>query len=597
MKIQKVVIEGFHNVTRKVYDLADVNYLYGRNGSGKSTVLQAIQLGLLGYVPGTNKTKQSVFSHSNNHTMAVKLILDDNGQQVTIQRVWTKSKGSVSENIEVTPEGYEIEWLTKEVELPLFNFDEFTHMTPNGLKDWFINYLPKSSFKTDWYQALKESLSDLPDNIVDEKFIEDSVASIKDLHLEGVEEIRSANTFFKSQLSFMKSELQRKTGTIQSLVHYDDFEATVSESELLNQINDIDNRILSASHAQENAKRAVSIQLRMQSVEAAKKSLEERDFVTEIEKLTQDQKDLETSIDDKDYEISKLSVEHDSYNKIINSKGICPFTNESCGKISDTRDKYITRQKEIMENINAIRSELDTLKNSKQDLDKSLRSLRELFQNLCQDAKMYDSLKMELDSIPKTSVVEDIEALKAESASLKEAYGKAVANKKYEELNNIVLQDKYRIENEIECLKIWEKLTGVNGLQAKGDYNPFDEFSGCINKVLRNFFNNETAVCKFASTDKSNSFSFGIERDGTYVPYTLLSSGEKCLFVLALYIGLLQYTKSPLRLVLIDDFLDHLDDENFKTVFEVISLNNVNQYVFAGVKPVSCENVKIINLN
>ena len=29
----------------------------------------------------------------------------------------------VSENIEVTPEGYDIEWLTKDIELPLFNFD------------------------------------------------------------------------------------------------------------------------------------------------------------------------------------------------------------------------------------------------------------------------------------------------------------------------------------------------------------------------------------------------------------------------------------------------------------------------------------------
>lgn len=597
MKLKKVVIEGFHNVTRKEYDFDDINYLYGRNGSGKSTVLQAIQLGLLGYVPGTNKTKQSVFSHSNNHTMAVKLILDDSGQTISIQRVWTKSKGSVSESIEVNPEGYDIESLTKEIELPLFNFDEFTHMTPNGLKDWFINYLPKQSFKTDWSRELKESLKDVPSNLVDEKFIEDSISSIKDLNLEGVEEIRAANTLFKSQLSFMKSELQRKTGTIQSLVHYDDFEATVSESELLDQINDIDNRILSASHAQENAKRVASIQLRMQSVESAKKYLEEHDFAAEIEKLTQDLKNLEASIDDKNYEISKLSVEHDSYNKIINSKGICPFTNESCEKISNTRDQYISRQKEIMDELKVLGSELDALKVSKQDTSTDLKYTTDLFRSLSQDAKMYDSLKMELDSIPKTSIVEDIEALKVESASLKEAYGKAVANKKYEELNNIILQDKYRIENEIECLKIWEKLTGVNGLQAKGDYNPFDEFSSCINEVLKNFFQNETTKCKFASTDKSNSFSFGIDRDGVYVPYTLLSSGEKCLFILSLFIGLLEYTKSPLRLVLIDDFLDHLDDDNFKSVFDTLTKISNNQYVFAGVKPMCSENVKVIHLD
>ena len=120
-------------------------------------------------------------------------------------------------------------------------------------------------------------------------------------------------------------------------------------------------------------------------------------------------------------------------------------------------------------------------------------------------------------------------------------------------------------------------------MQDSGDYNPFDLLSDSINRVLTQLFGLDTVV-KFNSENKANSFSFGVERNNVYVPYSLLSSGEKCMFILSMYIGLLEYTKSPLKLILIDDFLDHLDDENFISIFKVLRDNTSNQYIFAGVK-------------
>ena len=36
--------------------------LLGPNGAGKTTIIQAIQLALLGYIPGTDKNKTAIFS-------------------------------------------------------------------------------------------------------------------------------------------------------------------------------------------------------------------------------------------------------------------------------------------------------------------------------------------------------------------------------------------------------------------------------------------------------------------------------------------------------------------------------------------------------
>lgn len=585
MKIQKVVIEGFHNVLRKEYTFGDINYLYGRNGAGKSTVLQAIQLGLLGYVPGSNKTKQGVFSHSNNHTMAVKLILEDNGQIISIQRVWVKSKSSVSETVEVNPSTYDIKQLIADVELPLFNFDEFTHMTANTLKDWFINYLPKTSFKTDWGVQLQSAVSDLPASTVDSSLIQDSVSAISDFGLEGVEEVRQANAYFKNQLSFMKSELQRKTGTIQSLVHYDDYIAVYSEEELKEMIKSTEDEIVRASVAAQLKKRKEELSREAVSLESAESVLES--VVPKYEALATSLSEVEEELPKKSAKVSALLAENASLQTIIDSNGICPYTQTSCASISGIRNSYIQKQYVLQKDIESATSDFNELKTRKESIQAELSKCTSQMHSLQHDVRRLQQIRAELESIGTDSSFVDIELLQEQLESYKEMYGKAVANRQYNELNGVIVQDKYRIENAIECLKLWVKLTDVNGLQASGgDCNPFDQLTDHINEVLKKLFENSTATCKFYSDGKSNSFSFGIERDSVYVPYTLLSSGEKCLFVLSMFVGLMNYNNSPLKLILIDDFLDHLDEENFRTVFRILDSQKDIQYIFAGVNEV-----------
>lgn len=76
----------------------------------------------------------------------------------------------------------------------------------------------------------------------------------------------------------------------------------------------------------------------------------------------------------------------------------------------------------------------------------------------------------------------------------------------------------------------------------------------------------------------------------------MLSSGEKCLFLLSMFIGLLKYTKSPLKVIMIDDLLDHLDDSNFDSALETIKQMKDIQFIFAGVKPSTVENFHCIEI-
>ena len=91
MKIKSVDISHVHQISdTKKYEFNDISYLVGHNGAGKSTILQAIQLGILGYIPGYDKTNPGIMKHSSDgQCIAVTVTFDDGS---FVNRVWMKEK-------------------------------------------------------------------------------------------------------------------------------------------------------------------------------------------------------------------------------------------------------------------------------------------------------------------------------------------------------------------------------------------------------------------------------------------------------------------------------------------------------------------------
>lgn len=139
----------------------------------------------------------------------------------------------------------------------------------------------------------------------------------------------------------------------------------------------------------------------------------------------------------------------------------------------------------------------------------------------------------------------------------------------------------------VEILKVWCKLTDVNGLQSKLMKAPFDNLANKMSEYIYKFFEGtgKFKSAAFMLTEKANSFSFGVtDSTGTYIEFDLLSSGEKCLYTLAMLLCIVEVSDSPLKLVMIDDLLAHLDTAIIKDCFSTLYSISTVHVLLAGVQ-------------
>lgn len=653
MRIKSVTIEGMHNVAEKTYRFNKLGYLYGKNGAGKSTALQAIQLALLGYIPGQNKTNAAIFRHARNKTITVTLSIDNNGEDITIVRTWVSSGSSVSASVNVTPPIYKPEELIGELELPIFNFNQFCSMTANQLKDWFIDFLPSADGDIDWKAKLEEALGDK--KVIDEGLLDDTLNRINMMSntAKGVELVRAVNDYLKEQVSFKKGEVERIESTVKSLIFHEDVGEDIDVDELHNQmalLNKVNSEL--ASYNAQLAANA-SITNALAEIELSADNLEDDEAYVnanlEIEKLKEEAAKLRSEAEEikgivakirkeeqairegaKQYldewrelssQLTQIEADIRAKSQIIESEGICPYTNVACDSIKAFRETLKSEVADLNEKKEKISADMASVK-AKHDADiekcgekqKEADSiLRESTAKL-DEAYLIDSkisrttgyinelqakyvrrseLQRQLDAacltiVPPTSKTS--EELLAEMNVIHDQIVKVEANKKYNELADNLTAQKFKIDNSIEVLKLWIKLTDANGLQTAMMTEPFKDLAAEMDSFLHMMFGNTEIATNFNLSEKANSFSFGLNKEGKYVPFDLLSSGEKCLYALAMMMCLVAKSDSPLKVILIDDILDHLDDENAQAMFE--SLYNVQgiQFILAGVQKCSFEN-------
>ena len=603
MKINSLTITGMHNIPKsKTYMMEDIIYLYGNNGAGKSTVMQAIQLALLGYIPGTDKNKTAIFRHANGNTMSVDITFDT-GDKIT--RIWNKKGSTIEADMSNT---FDIQSAIADIELPIFNFNEFANMSANKLKDWFINFLPDADTAIDWEDELKAVT---PKNIesVDSEAITESLAYIADTQGSELERARYFNEFCKMKVSAYKSTVNRLTDTMQSLVHYDDFDTNLTEADVAKYIEMKDTELqqirskISVYKANANSMKALDGMRAKYKVrdpdelEAIKVGCE-----LELSTLKNDKIAFDAEMTAINNQITTAQAESFSYKRILDSKGMCPYTKTEC----DSMQKQIATaeaQKQVSDNNIKDLMDRHTAKSAElREVTERMTELKYKMNNLAEDKAMFESLVSTVDESIADVNIDELRTNEAECITeIKEKQDilvKIKANKQYYELQGKIATDIAEAEELLNIYKAYEKLSGVNGLQSKIMVAPFEKFSATITKYLISFFDDITIKAAFNVGEKANSFSFGLIRDGSYLDFDLLSSGEKCLYTLSLLIAIVENSSSSLKLIMVDDLLDHLDDNRIYDVFRTLYKSTDVQVIMAGVKPCTYEPVTdfVINL-
>ena len=603
MKLKSIDIRGMNKVVQHTYTFDnDVVYLNGKNGAGKSTVLNAIQLALLGYIPGIAKKNDLIMKHANGPFLSVTATLDDDGNLLQVSRVYTANKKGINCSVSTIPDNLNTPDILGDLELPVFNFNEFVGMSANKLKDWFISFLPSNQVDIDWDKELKESLQDI--HLTESKFYDETLQYINSIGGEGVDQVRAANAYLKQLLSFKKSEMERMTNSIQSLIFYDDYKDDMS-------IEDIEAQ---KQAYQSDYTEAITLQ---KCYEACSKVIEQlatyKDLLDNLEdddrykkaiktktQLGDKLNDLNTKLTNNSIHRSDAQSKLHSLTSLTSGNGVCPYTNSVCDSIKasvqEWKAQMVELQKEI-DNYNQYEKSLHTqIQNTRNEISKYQMEVTSLENQYKTRDNLKSMVNPALTGINIQEVVDRVQFDERTIAELSDKLVKAKANQQYNNLVDTFTAQKFDTQQSIEALKVWIKLTGENGLQTQFMGDPFADLSENLSVYLSAMFDEPNLKAHFNLSTKVNSFSFGIDRNGSYIPFDMLSSGEKCMYTLALLTCLTDTSNAQLKLIMIDDLFDHLDDENIENVFKGIQSISGIQYIFAGVKPCKAASKVTVNI-
>lgn len=574
MKIKSITIDGMHNVSHKSYSFDDVNYIVGSNGAGKSTILQSIQLALLGYIPGYKHTNVAIFEHANGPTMSVTLELDNNGSIFTVRRTWLKTKSSVTSTTVVDPEDFKPEDAIGNLEFPIFNFSEFVNMTANSLKDWFIKFLPNSKSNVDWNAVMNEAKTKFPSSNLSVDMFSGFATDIAG--------VAQANTFLKGAMSSEKQQLDRDIATIQSLIYYDDVDSQMTKPELVQRRTIIMEKIRDISKSESIKASNARFQSMIDDYSNRLASIDPSEFDNYDNSISEFQHKIDALVAD----ISKLNntasdlrVTKNDKSKIINSNGVCPYTASKCASIEKLIDEY-TKDIADLESEHAEITQM--VKDKSDELNRYIADMNEFKRRKSNfDELSNKTAELKNAVLPEITTCENMDDLSRQLDEINDNISKLTANEQYTNLIDMLTKSKFEHENNIELMKYLIKVTGVNGIQSEMITGPFTEFKSKLDKYITLMFDKDTHP-EFNLSQAANSFSFGLIRSEKYIPFSVLSSGEKCLYMIAIMTCICESGRG-IRTILVDDMLDHLDDCNIDILFKVINKIPEMQFIFAGV--------------
>ncbi len=607
MKLNKLTIENLHKIDFKVIEFSkDITYINGLNGAGKSTILNAVQLGILGYIPGCANTNQGVWEHHNNLNIInpyMRVTLEfDNGE--IIERGWNKSGNSVKETIITKPEDLDISEFTKGIKLPVFDFNQFIGQSANAQKSWWIDFVSSMGAQTfNWENELNLSEFEKP-------FVKD-VTEIVEQFPETVNGLKDANAFIKSHISAAKELIKQEQAILTELQSADISEFTFADKEEINkQLDEINEKIiltnntLNTIRTLENVKNKYSELCNDTDIFTKEEFVENKKYQETLKTKIANTKDtIDAVAKVKNDDLIELGIKKDEFAKVESGLiGECPVFGGICEKIETAKEQTEPVKEKLKNTIAEIEKRIADNENMLSVLNSSYENLNSKYtsiQTKLDKSAVYKDKKTEFENIIKSaerdinkeeftteeSCISAIDSYKAKAKELNGELESAIKAKANKEHINRSVEMIAEYNTRLDILKRLEKLTGPSGLQSRITESMFISAENDINKILSNV---TAARFKFKVGNKSGDFRMGfMNTDNTFIPYDCLSSGEKAITAISMILSIADKSENELKITMIDDILDHIDNTVFANIYSLFTSRPDIQIICAGVKDIA----------
>ncbi len=627
-----------------IYEFSPLTIIRGPNGSGKTAVLNAVELLARAELAEIGASSQKIFKLANDDSDRIVLNgkFDDGFE---LERDWISSldksgKPSIKESLlftSITNDARKAVQKAKgEMEITFrpsmygLNLKWFDGMSPNDrrkvlldmivasgasmrddrpLSDWLLEVVEgQDNYKKMDADRVLEYIKEVVEDAGKFGTVLDKVRTIREnlqeLLKKATEEMKAAeNTIanlgfdkativdtsrietLKAQKKVLNEAIEKLAGDIKvGEKDKEKFEEVTARIEKIRLKNKNDSKDLPTSDENKEAIRVLTIDRDQRKVIAD-------NLTAHIKNIKSESKELAT----------KLEAVFDSINwaKEIEADTECP----TCASKVDPKKLIDYRNDEATDIQNSI-AELEALYSKKHiqqtSVNSDLRDTAGKLEKVVEIRNKIDAHKRNADAanelekeqqkilLPDMSLLnKSQEAKKAEregiEAELETLLGAESQAKTYATCE----ANKVRLERDIHCIKWLVKGVGVEGIGGIIMKETVDPFIEMVNSVLEIFDPAKTFFVNFETPRGKETCEFGFIQNDVSRSYEAASGGEKMLIALALGISIVRIErKSTSRILLIDE-IEHLDDFNFHALIKccttVIDEGWVDNIILAGV--------------